>query len=106
MKTKLSHGLLLTFIAIIFTIGLTFASIELPRLVDSFFSRNIGTPDVATVSKDRDYWDPESIGEFKTELYLQTYHLRLIGYSCLALIIILIAVGFITNKSGLSSAGA
>jgi len=106
MKTKLSHSLLLTLIAIIFTIGLTFASIELPRLVDSFFNRNIGTPDVATVSRDRDYWDPESIGEFKTELYLQTYHLRLIGYSCLVLIIILIVVGFITNKSGLSSAGA
>jgi len=106
MSQKLSHGILLTLLALIFTIGLTFASIELPRLVDSFLGRNIGTPDVATVSRDRDYWDPESIGEFKTELYLQTYHLRLIGYSCLALIIILIAVGFITNKSGLSSAGA
>lgn len=106
MKTKLSHSLLLTLIAIIFTIGLTFASIELPRLVDSFLGRNIGTPNVATVSSDRGDWEPDSIGEFKTELYLQTYHLRLIGYSCLALIIILIAVGFITNKSGLSSAGA
>ena len=106
MKTKLSHSLLLTLLALIFTIGLTFASIELPRLVDSFFGRNIGTPNVSTVSRDRDYWDTESIGEFKTDLYLQIYHLRLIGYSCLALIIILIAVGFITNKSGLSSAGA
>ncbi|UCE07034.1 MAG: HEAT repeat domain-containing protein [bacterium] len=106
MNHKLNHGILLTLIALIFTIGLTFASIELPRLVDSFLGRNIGTPDVATVSRDRPYWDPDSIGEFKTELYLQTYHLRLIGYSCLALIIILIAVGFITNKSGLSSAGA
>lgn len=106
MNHKLSHGIILALLAIIFTIGLTFASIELPRLVDSFLGRNIGSPDVATVSRDRDYWDPESIGEFKTELYLQTYHLRLIGYSCLALIIILIAVGFITDRSGLSSAGA
>jgi HEAT repeat protein/protein-S-isoprenylcysteine O-methyltransferase Ste14 len=106
MNHKLSHGFLLTLIALIFTISLTFASIELPRLVDSFLNRNIDSLDVATVSRDRANWDPEGIGEFKTELYLQTYHLRLIGYSCLALIIILIAVGFITNKSGLSSAGA
>jgi HEAT repeat protein/protein-S-isoprenylcysteine O-methyltransferase Ste14 len=106
MEQKLNHGILLTLIALIFTIGLTFASIELPRLVDSFLGRNIGSPDVATVSGDRANWDADGIGEFKTELYLQTYHLRLIGYSCLALIIILIAVGFITNKSGLSSAGA
>jgi len=106
MQTKLSNSLLLTFIAIIFTIGLTFASIELPRLVDSVLGRNIGAPDVATVSGDRTNWDPDGTGQFKTELYLQTYHLRLIGYSCLALIIILIAVGFITDRSGLSSAGA
>lgn len=106
MNLKLSHGILLTLLAITFTIGLTFASIELPRLVDSFLHRNIDFLDVATVSKDHANRDPEGISEFKTELYLQTYHLRLIGYCCLALVIILIAVGYITNKSGLSSAGA
>ncbi len=106
MKIKLSHSILLTLLALVFAIGLTFASIELPRLVDSFIGRNIDSLDVATVEQNRANWDPDGIGEFKTELFLQTYHLRLIGYSCLALIIILIAVGFITNKSGLSSAGA
>jgi HEAT repeat protein/protein-S-isoprenylcysteine O-methyltransferase Ste14 len=98
MKTKFVYGFLLTLLAIIFTIGLTFASLELPRLLDSFLHRNVDFLDVATGS------GAES--DYKTELYLGHYHLRLIGYCCLALIIILIAVGFITGKSGLSSAGA
>jgi len=89
---------ILTLLAIIFTIGLTFASVEFPRLVDSFLHQKINFLDVATGS------GAES--DFKTELYFEYYHLRLIGYLCLALIIILIAAGFITNKKGLSSAGA
>ena len=105
MKPRLSHGVLLTLLAIIFAIGLTFASVELPGLVDSFLHQKFKFPDVATVSKNFAERDP--IGStYKTELYLQHYHFRLIGYMCLALIIILIVVGFITNKSGFSSAGA
>jgi HEAT repeat protein/protein-S-isoprenylcysteine O-methyltransferase Ste14 len=98
IKIRFAHGFLLTLLAIIFTIALTFASLELPRLVDSFLHRNVDFLDVATGS------GAES--DYKTGLYLQHYHLRLIGYCCLALIIILIIVGFITDKSRLSSAGA
>ena len=98
MKIKLSHGLLLTLLALIFTIGLTFSSVELPRLVDSFLNQTFDFPDVGTGSG--------ADSEFKTDLYLEYYHLRLIGYCCFALIIILIVIGFITDKSGLSSAGA
>jgi HEAT repeat protein/protein-S-isoprenylcysteine O-methyltransferase Ste14 len=98
VKLKLSHGILLTVLAIIFTIGLTFASVELPGLVDSFLHRHVDFLDVATGS------GAES--EFKTELYLGHYHLRLIGYICLTAVIILIILGFITDRSGLSSTGA
>lgn len=98
MKIKLSHGLLLTLLAIIFTIGLTFSSVELPRLVDLFLYQKFDFPDVGTGSG--------ADSEFKTDLYFEYYHLRLIGYCCFALIIILIVVGFITDNSGLSSAGA
>ncbi len=98
MKIKLSHGLLLTLLALIFTIGLTFTSVELPRLVDSFVSQKFNFPDIGTGSG--------AGSEFKTDLYLEHYHLRPIGYCCFALIIIFIVVGFITEKSGLSSAGA
>jgi HEAT repeat protein/protein-S-isoprenylcysteine O-methyltransferase Ste14 len=98
MKLKLSHGLLLTLLALIFTIGLTFTSVELPRLVDSFLNQKFNFPNIGTGAG--------ANSEFKTDLYFEYYHLRLIGYCCFALTIILIAVGFITDKSGLSSAGA
>ena len=39
MKIKTSHGVLLTLLSLIFTTGLTFASVELPRLVDSFLNQ-------------------------------------------------------------------
>ena len=98
MKIKFSHGLLLTLLALIFTIGLTFASVELPRLVDSFIAHKFNFPNIGTGSG--------ADSEFKTNVYFDYYHLRLIGYICFALIIILIVIGFITEKSGLSSTGA
>lgn len=98
IRIKYGHRILLTLLAVIFTVGLTFASIELPGLVDSFLHGNVDFLDVATGSG--------SESEYKTELYLRHYHLRLIGYCCLAFIIILIVAGFITDRSGLSSAGA
>jgi len=98
MKTGLKRFSLLALLAIIFTIGLTFASIELPRLLDGFLAKNIDTPDVATGLNTQ--------SDYKTELYLRFFHLRLVGYICLAVIVIMIVVGFITEKSGWASAGA
>lgn len=98
MKIKFIHGLLLTLLVIVFTIGLTFSSVELPRLVDSFLHQKLNFPNIGTGSG--------GDSEFKTDLYFEYYHLRLIGYCCFALIIILIVIGFIKDKSGLSSAGA
>jgi HEAT repeat protein/protein-S-isoprenylcysteine O-methyltransferase Ste14 len=98
MRSGLKHFSWLAFLAIIFTIGLTFASIELPRLLDTFVAKNVETPDVATGSN--------ALSDYKTELYLRYSHLRLIGYICLAVIVIMIVVGFITGRSGWTSAGA
>jgi HEAT repeat protein/protein-S-isoprenylcysteine O-methyltransferase Ste14 len=97
MKARFKHLSFLAFLAIIFTIGLTFASIELPRLLDAFLAKNIDTPDVAT--------GLNALSDYKTELYLRVFHLRLIGYGCLALIVILIVAGFATEKTGWASAG-
>ena len=88
----------LSVLAMIFTAGLTFASIELPRILDEFLATTIHTPDVATGASEMSEW--------KTNLYLQYYHLRLIGYCCLILIVILIAVGFVTERTGWTSTGA
>ena len=98
MKTQTTSLLFLTLLALIFTAALTFASIELPRLLDEFLATIIDTPDVAT--------GLNASSDFKTDLYLHYYDLRLVGYCCLALIVILIVVGFVTEKSGLASTGA
>lgn len=101
-----SYGLLLALLALVFTIGLTFASVELPRRVDSFLGEKFDFLDVATMSKDHPDYNPDDIRNFQTELYFKAYHLRWIGYGCLAAIVVLIFIGFVTNKSGLSAAGA
>ncbi len=106
MKTGPKQFSSLALLAVVFTIGLTFASVELPRLVDSFIGKEFEFPNVATVSKDHPDYSPDDPGNFKTELYLKTYHLRWIGYGSLAAVVVLIIVGFATNRSGLSSAGA
>jgi HEAT repeat protein/protein-S-isoprenylcysteine O-methyltransferase Ste14 len=90
--------ILLALLAVVFTIALTFASVELPRLLDTFLAKNIDTPDIAT--------GLDAASDYKTDLYLGFTKLRIIGYVCLALIVIMIAIGFITEKSGWSSAGA
>ena len=105
-KIRFKYSLLLAVLALVFTIGLTFTSVELPRLLDSFLGENFDFLDVDTMSSDHSEYNPEDVRNFKTELYFKTYHLRWIGYGCLTAIIILIIVGFVTNKSGLSTAGA
>jgi len=97
-KIKLSHGIILTLLAVIFTIGLTFASVELPRLADKLLDRNIDFLDVATGQNE--------LTDYKTELFLSQYNIRLIGYISLGLILILIIAGFVLEKQGLVSAGA
>jgi len=85
-------------IALVFTVGLMYASVELPSAVDRMIADNIQFLDVAT--------GQDALTDYKTELYLSRYHIRLIGYVCLGLVFILIVAGFILEKIGLASAGA
>ena len=98
MRTNTQSLFFLTALALVFTAGLTFASIELPRLLDAFLGENIDTVDAAT--------GLNQLSEYKTELYLQYFYLRPIGYFCLAAVVLLIIVGFLTEKTGWASAGA
>ncbi len=97
-KIKLNHGILLTLLALVFTLGLTFASVELPRLVDTLLHKNIDFLDVAT--------GQDELTAYKTELFLSHYHIRLIGYISLGLILALIITGFVFEKRKLASVGA
>lgn len=46
------------------------------------------------------------MSRFKTELFIAHFHLRLIGYTCLALLVLAIVVGFATRRAGLAAVGA
>jgi len=67
MKIRFAHALLLTLLAVIFTIGLTFASVELPRLADSFLQQTVSHPGGDSHANDLDV--------FKAELFIKHYHI-------------------------------
>ncbi len=85
-------------LALVFSIGLTFASVELPRLLHSTLVK-------ATPALDGDSHADE-MTDFRTELLIDHYHFRVIGYACFGLTVFLILAGFASGKTGLSSVGA
>ena len=95
MKNKAIHNVLLTLLAIVFTVALTFATLYAPWLFNKIIRENFEVPDIHPVI------EPELIEQF-----MNSNHVRLIGGLSLAIIVILIAVGFITEKRGLTSLGA
>ncbi|MBN1426190.1 HEAT repeat domain-containing protein [Candidatus Fermentibacteria bacterium] len=97
-KKKWTFGIYLTVLALVFSIGLTFASVELPRLLHSALLK-------ATPALEGDSHGDETT-VFRTELFLEHYHFRLIGYVCFGLIVLLIVAGFASGKANLSAAGA
>ena len=98
MNKKNLYAFLLTLLAIVFTLGLTFASIEFPKIADEYLHQNMEFVNVYTGGGD--------IQELKTELFISHFHLRTIGYISLFIIVALIIVGFVTEKTGLTSLGA
>ncbi len=78
-------------LAVIFTYGLTFATLEIPKLIADALREAIPDPG----------YDPTAI-----EKFIQEHHVRTIGYICLGVILALIVAGFLTRKKSLSSAGA
>ena len=98
MKRTFLNNAGLLILAIVFSAGLMFAFVELPRLLDNSLQNNLGFPQ----------FDHGGGGDnaLKTELFIQGLHLRLIGYASLILILVLIVVGYATRRSGWALAGA
>jgi len=97
-QKKFISGLLLILLAAIFSFGLTFASVELPGFLNKALYGKVP-------ALDGDSHADES-AVTRTELFISHYHLRLIGYICFGVMVLLIVAGFITGKKGLASAGA
>jgi protein-S-isoprenylcysteine O-methyltransferase Ste14 len=85
----------LAVLAAIFTIGLTYASVELPRFVAQELLDHLGTPGFDAT------YHPE-----ETEAFLASHHLRTIGAIGLALTVILIVAGTVAERQGVATAGA
>jgi protein-S-isoprenylcysteine O-methyltransferase Ste14 len=85
-------------LAIVFTVGLTFATVELPHFVDDALQHNVTTPG----------WDShaDAAARLKTELFMAHYHVRAIGYVAFFLLVGLIVLGFSTRRTGLAALGA
>jgi len=90
-KSKLPNLTFLTLLAFVFTVALTFVTVEIPRILSILLAGCI--PDV------NPGLDPEFVKEFMKVA-------RPIGYACLVAVIVLIAAGFITKRKNLSSLGA
>jgi len=98
MKRSFLNNAGLLLLAIVFSTGLIFAFIELPRLLDTSLQNNLGFPQF-----DHGLGDSNA---FKTEMFIQGLHLRWIGYGSLLLIVGLIIFGYTTRRSGWALAGA
>ena len=98
MDTTVSRTVFHLFLALVFTIGLTFATVELPYMVDSLLQSEVHTPGFDSHADD--------FSEFKTDLFISHYHLRVIGYVCLAITVLLVVVGFATKRTGFAAIGA
>ncbi len=92
------HGGFLVLLAAVFTIGLSFATVEIPYLIDDVLQNTITTPDLDS------HVDEASV--LKTELFISHFKLRLIGYVCFGLMVLAIVAGFATRRSGLAVLGA
>lgn len=85
-------------IAGIFTVGLTFATVELPYLLDGLLQSAVRIPGFDSQA--------DGFSLLKTELYISHYRLRLIGYVCFSLTVFLIVAGFTTRRHGAAAVGA
>ncbi|MDH5685542.1 MAG: hypothetical protein OEY73_03305, partial [Hadesarchaea archaeon] len=86
-----SKLLILIFLAVVFTLALTFVTLEIPYVINNVLRAHF--PDISQ------WAEPERVEEFLRNV-------RPIGYACLGIVLSLIVVGFIKGKRGLSSMGS
>lgn len=98
MPGRRSRMLLLFGLALVFTVGLTFATVELPYLIDGWLQRTVPTPGFDSHADDA--------RRLKAELFISHYHLRTIGYVGFFLLIGLVVAGFVTRRRQLAGVGA
>ncbi len=98
MNRKVFQNVFLIFLAAVFTVGLTFATVELPYRIDKLIQDHVATPGLDS--------EVDDSSQLQTELFISHYNLRLIGYLAFAVMIFLLVIGFSTLKTCFAAAGA
>jgi protein-S-isoprenylcysteine O-methyltransferase Ste14 len=81
----------ISLLAVVFTVALTFATLQLPRILGKWLSNYF--PDIHPII------EPERVAEFMAVA-------RPVGYACLGIIAVLIVAGLVTGKRKLSVLGS
>jgi protein-S-isoprenylcysteine O-methyltransferase Ste14 len=97
MKRRVLGFILLLALSAVFTVGLTFATVELPRLIDRALQNGVSTPGFDSHA--------DAVARLKTDLFIAHYHLRTIGYVCFGALLVLIGAGFAGRRTGLAMLG-
>ncbi len=98
MKGSVFRSVFLLVLTLVFTIGLTSATVELPHQVDQLLQRTVVTPGGDSHA--------DAVARLKTELFMAHYHVKAIGYVGFSLLVALIVMGFSTSRTGLAAVGA
>ena len=98
MKSQFVRAASVLALTVVFTVGLTFATVELPHLVDGFLQGAIRTPGGDSHA--------DVVARLKTELFMAHYHIRTVGYLAFFVLLGLIVLGFSTERTGLATLGA
>jgi protein-S-isoprenylcysteine O-methyltransferase Ste14 len=88
----------LLLLAMVFSGGLTFATVEIPALLDELLQTTVTTPNLDSHASE--------FSRLQTELFIAQYHVRFIGYVCFFATLALIVAGFVTRRTTLATAGA
>jgi protein-S-isoprenylcysteine O-methyltransferase Ste14 len=98
MKLNFKINFFLLLLAVLISVALMFAFVEIPTLIDNFLQKSNRFPagDYGSITSD----------SFEMRYYVRGMGLRWIGYGSLAIILALIVTGFVTRKSGFVWTGA
>lgn len=97
LKSGFRRAFILLTLSAVFTVGLTFATVELPRLIDGALQNTVPTPGFDSHA--------DRVSSIKTELFIAHYHLRTLGYGCFAVVLLLIGAGFAGRWTALATLG-
>ncbi len=104
--TRAGSRLLLLGLAVVFSAGLTYASLELPRLANELLAGAFDTH--RDPASGIDLFPEADSGRQPevTEAFFRSFHVRAIGYTSFGLVLLMIVVGIVAERRKLAATGA